>query len=99
VAYSFSDQHFNEAIRDGIRAGLRVYVLSPESPDALAARLQTQKETGEIVWRGLAGYFQVDFKTLFPVDRSTSAEWNFLRQRFSNPEGTGQHGGSRRVSG
>ncbi len=82
VGYSFSDEHINAAIRDGVQTGLRVYVLSPESPDGLAARLREQKETGEIIWRGLTGYFQSDLKTLFPADQSTTAEWKLLQSRF-----------------
>jgi hypothetical protein len=82
VGYSFSDGHINDAIREGVQAGLRVYVMSPESPDVLAARLKAQQETGEIVWRGLAGYFQTDLKMLFPADQSETAEWKLLRSRF-----------------
>jgi hypothetical protein len=79
VGYSFSDDHINTAIRDGVMAGLRVYVLSPESPDGLAARLGQLAQTGEIIWRGLAGYFQTDLKTLFPADQSITAEWKLLQ--------------------
>lgn len=81
VGYSFADEHINGAIRDGVKKGLRVYVLSPESPDDLAKRLR-HRETGEIIWRGLAGYFQSDFKTLFPADQSTTAEWKLLQGCF-----------------
>ena len=81
AGYSFSDFHINSAIRDGIRAGLRLYTLSPESPDSLANRLR-QTETGEAIWGGLAGYFQFDFKTLFPADQSTIAEWKMIQKRF-----------------
>jgi SIR2-like domain len=81
VGYGFSDEHVNAAIADGVREGLRVYVLSPESPDQLAARLR-QQETGNVVWRGLAGYFQYDLKTLFPADQSVTAEWKLLQSRF-----------------
>jgi hypothetical protein len=82
VGYSFSDDHINAAIRAGVKTGLQLYVLSPESPDGLAARLKTRGEEGEIIWRGLAGYFQTDFKTLFPADQSTTAEWKLLSERF-----------------
>jgi hypothetical protein len=82
LGYSFSDPHINRAIKDGVKAGLRLYVLSPESPDALAARLIAQGESGEILWRGLAGYFQADLRTLFPVDQSSTAEWKMLSDRF-----------------
>jgi hypothetical protein len=82
VGYGFSDEHINAAIRDGIKTDLRLYVLSPESPDGLAARLRQQQETGEIIWQGLAGYFQTDLKTLFPADQSTTAEWKLLQGRF-----------------
>ncbi len=82
VGYSFSDDHINLAIKEGIQTGLRVYVLSPESPDGLAARLKQQQEIGAIIWRGLAGYYQYDFKTLFPADQSITAEWKMLQSRF-----------------
>jgi hypothetical protein len=82
VGYSFSDEHINAAIRAGVKAGLRVYVLSPESPDDLAARLKQQKETGEIILRALADYFPYDLKTLFPADQSTTAEWKQLQSCF-----------------
>jgi hypothetical protein len=81
VGYSFSDEHVNAAISDGVKAGLRVYVLSPESPDSLALRLR-QHEAGELIWRGLAGYFQSDLKALFPGDQSYTAEWKLLQGRF-----------------
>jgi hypothetical protein len=82
LGYSFSDRHINQAIEAGVKAGLRLYVLSPEAPDALAARLIEQGESGEILWRGLAGYFQADLKTLFPVDQSSTADWKMLSDRF-----------------
>ena len=82
IGYSFSDEHINAVIGAGVQSGLRVYVLSPESPDVLAARLSSQQETGEIIWHGLAGYFQSDLKTLFPADQSTTAEWRLLHNRY-----------------
>lgn len=82
VGYSFSDSHINLAIKEGIRTGLRVYVLSPEPPSSLAARLDQQAETGAIITRGLAGYFQYDLKTLFPSDQSITTEWKLLHDRF-----------------
>jgi hypothetical protein len=82
IGYSFFDEHINTAIRDGMKNGLRLYVLSPESPDALDARLRKQGEMGELIWRGLAGYFQSDLKTLFPPDQSVTAEWKRLSSQF-----------------
>jgi hypothetical protein len=82
VGYSFCDEHINSAIGVGVKAGLRVYVLSPEPPDGLAARLREQGEEGLRIWHGLAGYFQTDLKTLFPADQSISAEWKLLQSRF-----------------
>ncbi len=82
VGYSFSDPHINEAIREGTRSGLKLYVLSPEPPDALKKRLDTHQETGAIIWNGLAGYFQFDLKAVFPPDQSNPAERALLERRF-----------------
>lgn len=82
LGYGFSDPHINLAIKDGIKTGLRVYVLSPEPPGDLAARLEKQNEIGEAITGGLAGYFQYDLKTLFPADQSTTTEWKLIRSRF-----------------
>jgi hypothetical protein len=82
VGYSFSDRHINAAIREGLRKGLRLYVLSPEPPDSLEARLSPQREFGKAIWGGLAGYFQYDLQTLFPADQSTTAEWKMIRNGF-----------------
>jgi hypothetical protein len=81
VGYSFADSHINTAIALGIRAGLSLYVLSPEPPDNLAHRLRGT-ETGDRLWQGLAGYFQCDLKTLFPADQSDTAEWRMVQRQF-----------------
>lgn len=81
VGYSFADEHINTAIAEGIRTGLRLYTLSPEAPDNLAGRLRGT-QTGDRIWQGLAGYFQCDFKTLFPADQSTTAEWRMVQRQF-----------------
>jgi hypothetical protein len=82
VGYSFSDDHINEAIWDGLRKGLRLYVLSPESPDSLKKRPPSKDERGNAIWGGLAGYFQYDLRTLFPADQSITAEWKMIHSRF-----------------
>jgi len=82
VGYSFSDHHINAAIREGLRKGLRLYVLSPEPPDSLATRLNLQQELGEEIWGGLVGYFQYDLRTLFPVDQSITADLTMIQGRF-----------------
>jgi hypothetical protein len=82
VGYSFSDHHINVAIREGLRKGLRLYVLSPEPPDNLATRLNQKGEMGGEIWGGLTGYFQYDLRTLFPADQSTTAEWTMIQSRF-----------------
>ena len=82
VGYGFCDEHVNAAIRDGIQAGLQLYILSPESPDELRRRLGQQTETSDVIWRGLAGYFQADLKTLFPMDQSETEEWKMLQRSF-----------------
>lgn len=82
IGYSFLDAHINTAIIHKIKQGLRLYVLSPESPDILFYRLKKQNETGAIVWRALAAYFQTDLKTLFPPDQSVTPEWKRLESQF-----------------
>jgi len=88
VGYSFSDEHINAVISDGVESGLQVYVLSPEPPDELATRLVRQHKIGETILDGLVGHFPWDLKTLFPADQSVSAEWGVLQSRFFGSRGT-----------
>lgn len=62
VGYSFSDEHINEIISKAIMDHeLKIYILSPGSPNKLRETLYkvSEKSEGKInIWNGISGYFQ-----------------------------------------
>jgi hypothetical protein len=81
IGYGFRDPHINAIIADGIKEhGLRLYLVTPQSPDEFYARLVPRHgevtrpidQRGEEIWNGLAGYY------VQSVHRLISNEWNLL---------------------
>jgi hypothetical protein len=65
IGYGFRDKHINEIISDSItKQGLKIYIITPESPRALQQKLCKGTEDFECsedtvnIWRGIAGYSQ-----------------------------------------
>lgn len=47
------------------------YIIVPDDPKHFRDRLlDTDKKHGRTLWRGLAGFFPYDLKTMFPADGS-----------------------------
>lgn len=58
IGYGFGDTHINEIISKAVTEhDLKIYVLSPESPEKLKKRLRGRDDTINI-WKGVSGYFQ-----------------------------------------
>ena len=70
IGYGFGDDHINRIISNGVKChGLKIYILSPESPEKLKKKLyEKSKELKEQsydtfkdpinIWEGVSGYFQ-----------------------------------------
>jgi hypothetical protein len=64
IGYSFSDTHINDAIVDGIAAGLKLFVIDPFALKAL----QNDPRIGK-ARSALIGYSDRSLKTTFGGDR------------------------------
>ena len=60
---------------------LRLFIMTPEAPADLYARLQTN-ELGDKIWSGLGGYFQWPLLRMFPGDQSETAEWQAFKAQY-----------------
>lgn len=61
IGYSFGDEHINSVLAKAVKKGLKLYILSPESPEGFKTNLL--KGCGhycdkKIIWEALAGYSQ-----------------------------------------
>jgi len=57
IGYGFRDDHVNKIIKNAItNYGVKLYVISPESPSEFIFKLKKPGERDIIVYKGLAGY-------------------------------------------
>ena len=64
IGYGFGDRHVNECIVNAIGNGLKLYVISPQSPQAFKNQFKTplhgvfmKKPFGDELWEGLVQYW------------------------------------------
>lgn len=64
IGYGFGDRHVNECIVNAISNGLKLYVISPQSPQAFKSQFKTplhgvfvKKPFGDELWEGLVQYW------------------------------------------
>ncbi len=62
IGYGFGDEHINHEISNAVNNhGLKVYIVSPETPKDLKHKLCKSLEKSEdtrTIWNGVSGYFQ-----------------------------------------
>lgn len=83
IGYGFGDDHVNRIISDAVRNhGLKIYIISPESPKDLQKRL-SDKEQGELIWKGISGYYPYSLKDIYSGDSSfTTQESKNIKTNF-----------------
>ena len=76
VGYSFSDTHINDAIVDGLAAGLKLYIVDPFALKVFNndPRIRSSRSS-------LIGYSDRPLRTTFGGDRNANAQIS----RFFNP--------------
>lgn len=67
IGYSFSDEHINRAIVDGLHKGLQLFVISVMSPLDFRNKLAGKNPAphGRELWEGLSGYYPESIAKLF----------------------------------
>ena len=79
IGYGFRDAHVNAAITQAIRQhGLKMYVISPQNPRHFESTLPTDSDEDEenkrVLWQGLAGYWDLALKDIYPGHQTRFAE-------------------------
>ncbi len=65
IGYGFSDKHINRIISKAIRDyGLKIYIMSPISPEEFKKKLCEKPGFGINIWQGISGYFQYILKEI-----------------------------------
>lgn len=88
IGYSFRDQHINDCILHAVREhGLKLYIISPEDPEALKDRLEGKIPNGiyEVsenikIWEAVQGYFPYKLAEIFPYDQSETQVAKHLKK-------------------
>jgi hypothetical protein len=83
IGYGFGDKHINRVISDAVENhGLKIYILSPESPKKLKEKLSEGCKTRETmnIWNGISGYSQ----KVEGILKSFSPENQTIREQFYN---------------
>lgn len=59
IGYGFGDEHINSVLAEAVQIGLKIYILSPESPEAFTQKLiKGYDQDREKIFKGLTGYSQ-----------------------------------------
>jgi hypothetical protein len=77
IGYGFRDLHINAVIAQSIRQpqGLKLYVISPQSPEAFKNELlKDGDEDKKTLWQGLTCYWPRELKDVCPAHQSYFAE-------------------------
>lgn len=65
IGYGFSDEHINRIISKAVRDnGLKIYIISPVSPEEFKKKLYEKSDIGINIWQGISGYFQYSLKEI-----------------------------------
>lgn len=84
IGYGFGDDHINSIIAKAVKVyGLKIFVISPSSPDKFKNKLK-EKKFGEEIWQGISGYFPYKLIEIFPENSAiiTQANRNFFNTFF-----------------
>lgn len=69
IGYGFRDDHINEVIIEAAeKHGLRIYIISPDSPDDFKANSLPAPQRNRI-WKSLAGYYPYKFRDVYMDNR------------------------------
>lgn len=78
IGYGFGDDHINHELSESIKNhGLKIYILSPESPREVKKKLCDQSASSDdtkTIWKGVAGYFQCVEDVLLKGDNEVKKE-------------------------
>jgi len=73
IGYGFCDEHINKVIADSVaNHRLRLYILSPISPDEFKRDLQSKPRCG-CLWDTLQGYYPYSVSRVFPSDSNAKS--------------------------
>jgi len=65
IGYGFGDEHINSILSKAVRDnGLKIYIISPVSPDEFKKKLYEKSSLGINIWKGISGYFQYSLKEI-----------------------------------
>jgi len=85
IGYSFGDEHINHIIAEAVREyGLKIYIISPDSPNDFKKELVEKKRFGKDIWQGISGYFPYSLIEIFPEDsgKKTQASKDLFKTFF-----------------
>ncbi len=85
IGYSFKDDHINECIIKAINEyGLKLYIISTETPDKFSFRMRHKYPLGTAlnerdnqklsIWNATEGYFPYKLKRILPLSQDITAE-------------------------
>jgi hypothetical protein len=80
IGYGFGDDHINSIISEAVRDhGLKIYVISPDSPKDFRDKLFNKDKLGKDIWKGISGYFPYRLEDIFPKNLpETQTSRNFF---------------------
>lgn len=83
IGYGFSDKHINRIISKAIRDyGLKIYIMSPISPEEFKKKLCEKPGFGINIWQGISGYFQYSLKEI--IFSKNSSKNTAIKQHFDD---------------
>lgn len=83
IGYGFGDDHINRIISDAVRDyDLRIYIISPDSPENFKTELFKKTKLGRYIWQGISGYFQHSLMDIFPESAETTQAGRNLTELF-----------------
>ena len=69
IGYGFGDDHINRIISKSMRDNeLKIYIISPESPEEFKKKLFEINNFGKDIWQGISGYFSYSLNEICPQE-------------------------------
>ena len=83
IGYGFGDDHINRIISDAVSdRELKIYIISPVSPEDFKNKLFEETEYGKNIWQGISGYFPYNLKEIFPKNLTMTQAGRNLYESF-----------------
>ena len=87
IGYGFGDAHINSLLSKGVKQGLTIQIISPQSIEDFGEELEKKDEKhAKRIYNAIRGYYHQKLSSIFPADQSTTEHLRIIYKKYFNKE-------------